>query len=455
LPTYPAQAFLHRHRLPVDTDALYYGNACDVRIRPHVINSLISEIASIADRAGLGYRASSLQNAETAVRYLIQRGLPHAAMLIQQNPWHFTFRVDPPPPCYTDFMTCTFVPRMPPDTDYNQGYVRLNMNGLGYVPLFRHDGTECKPGDLLPLKPFMAAFFDGAWYIIGRIPPEFRPGGIDLWVRTDGNDATGDGTRNTPDKAFRTIDGAFRSVGERFMATPLFTANIKLGIPGHYEAGYLGPFGSNLSITGGGSDAGGWGGGSRWDYRILSRYYVGESIWTALAFMGCNNVVLTGINMLLMNAGQNARSLLVGHNTTLATRNCAFEALASNPLGYFIDIRDSLLAFDESPGTNTWFQGNGNTLAGAVTMSRGVWGGLIGGMLISNNFHCVSAYLGMNTLSAATFGGPGSNAWGGVTGMQYAVNTNSIFYHNLSQATGPIPGTIPGVFGLGAIVVPG
>src|SRR5262245_25470363 len=143
-PNDPAQAFLHRNKWPVDTPALYYGNGCDVRLRPHVVNSLISEIASIADRAGVGYRAANLTNAETAIRYLIQRGLPHAAMLIEQNEFHFTCTLDPPPPCLTDFLTCTFVPRMAPDTDWNRGYVRINCNGLGYNPLFRHDGTECK-----------------------------------------------------------------------------------------------------------------------------------------------------------------------------------------------------------------------------------------------------------------------------------------------------------------------
>jgi len=456
-PNDPTQAFLHRHKLPVDTSALYFGNGCDVRLRPHVINSLISEIAALADRAGVGYRQSSLQNTEIAARYLIQRGLPHAAMLVEENPWYFRFSVDPPPPCETDFMTCTFVPRMDPEAEYNRGYLRINMNGLGYRPLLRWDGNECRQGDILPFKPFMASYFNGAWYIIGRIPPEFRPGGIDLWVRTDGNDATADGVYNRPDRAFRTIEGAFRSVGERFMATPLFTANIKLGIPGDYESAVLGPFGSNLTITGGGSDAGGWGGGSRWDYRIRSKFYAGENIWIALQLNAVNNVALYGIDMMIDQGSFVQSALLVGGRTNCSSRNCAFEAWAGNGLGRFIDIRDSTWGADETAGTSTWFQGNGTTQANAISVWRGVTGMLVGygGTLVSTNFHCAAAYLSMNQLASCTFGGYGNNAWGGITGMQYAVSANSVLYHNLGFPSGPVPGTIPGTSSYGSQVIPG
>jgi hypothetical protein len=456
-PNDPAQAFLHRHRLPIDTPALYYGNGCDVRLRPHVVNSLISEIASIADRAGVGYRASSLQNLERSVRYLIQRGLPHAGMLVQQNPWHFDFSVNPAPPCYTDFMTVTFVPRMPPDTDWNQGFVRINMNGLGYVPLYRWDGNECRAGDILPLKPFMAAYFNGAWYIIGRIPPEFRPGGIDLWVRTDGNDATGDGTRNTPDKAFRTIMGAFRSVGERFMATPLFVAHIKLGIPGTYEAAYLGPFGGGLTITGGGADGGGWGTGSRFDYNINSAYYAGEARWIALGLFGINSVGLYGLTMMLNAPGGAASTLLVGGRTNASLENCAFNAYTSNPGGWFIDIRDSSLGHSEPPGSVHYFLGNGVSLAGAVTIARGVYIACAnpGHTMVSTNFFMYDAYLRMNQLAACTFGGYAQHAWGNVSGRQFSVSTNSVLYHNSEGLSGPIPGTEPGTYGTGAQVIVG
>src|SRR5262249_8549405 len=154
-------------------------------------------------------------------------------------------------------------------------------------------------------------------------------GGIDLWVRTDGNDETGDGTRNSADRAFRTIMGAWRSVGERFMATPLFTANIKLGIPGVYESAYVGPFGSNLTISGGGYDGGNWGGGNRWDYQIQSGYYAGEDIWLALAFSACNSVGLYGITMLNSYSAKSS-ALLWGAGSNGMCSQCAFNAYGSH-----------------------------------------------------------------------------------------------------------------------------
>lgn len=456
-PNDPAQAFLHRHRLPVDTPALYYGNGCDVRLRPHVVNSLISEVASIADRAGVGYRASSLQNAEIAIRYLIQRGLPHGAMLIEENPWHFTFTLNPAPPCYTDFMCVTFVPRMAPESEINRSYLRINMNGLGYCPLYRWDGSETKMGDILNLKPFLAVHFAGAWYIIGRIPPEFRPGGIDLWVRTDGNDATADGTKNTPDRAFRTIRGAFASVGERFMATPLFVANIKLGIPGVYESAYLGPFGGGLSIYGGGADGGGWGGGNRFDYQIHSAFYAGENRWISLGVVAINSVGLRGVTFNLYAPSGTGSALLVGARTNASMENCAFNGYTSNPGAVFIDIRDSSVGHSEPPGSAHYFQGNGISIAGAVSNWRGVYAacGNAGHVHVSTNFHCNSAFLMMDQLASCTWGGYASNAWGGVSGRQFAVNTNSILFHNALGPSGPIPGTEPGTWGTGAQVIVG
>jgi len=80
-PNNPAQAF-NPNPPPLDTVALYYGNGCDVRLRPAVVNSLISEIAATCQRAGLAYRASSLGNLQTAVAYMIQRGVHRATSLI-------------------------------------------------------------------------------------------------------------------------------------------------------------------------------------------------------------------------------------------------------------------------------------------------------------------------------------------------------------------------------------
>lgn len=64
---------------PVDTAALYYGNGCGVVLRPHVLNSLISEVACLTDKAGLNYDPGNPCNVFNAVIALldsIQRNAP-------------------------------------------------------------------------------------------------------------------------------------------------------------------------------------------------------------------------------------------------------------------------------------------------------------------------------------------------------------------------------------------
>lgn len=78
-----------------------------------------------------------------------------------------------------------------------------------------------------------------------------QTGSMDLWVRTDGNDTIGDGSANTPDKAFRTIAGAWASVASRKTVTsPIYPLNIRLGIPGTYEAANIQNYGGPVFIWG-------------------------------------------------------------------------------------------------------------------------------------------------------------------------------------------------------------
>lgn len=59
---------------PVDTSALYYGLGCDVRIRAPVLNSIISEIVNVLERAGMPYQAANLNNLVSAIVRLIKSG---------------------------------------------------------------------------------------------------------------------------------------------------------------------------------------------------------------------------------------------------------------------------------------------------------------------------------------------------------------------------------------------
>src|SRR5262249_30223708 len=162
--------------------------------------------------------------------------------------------LDPPATHYNDFMTLTLVPKFTSaNTSGNQGYIRINVNNLGFVPLLRNDGEEVRSGDELAGIPFVCAYFAGAFYIIGLVfsqVPIVLTGRIDFWIRTDGNDLTGDVPADSPDKAFRTINGCWNAVGSRYAGSPGAHIGMRLGIPGNYEAGAVQNFGAAVSLTG-------------------------------------------------------------------------------------------------------------------------------------------------------------------------------------------------------------
>jgi|SRR5215831_15969504 len=59
---------------PTDTSALYYGLGCDVKIRAPVLNSIISELVSVFEAAGIAYQAGRLNNLALAISIIATRG---------------------------------------------------------------------------------------------------------------------------------------------------------------------------------------------------------------------------------------------------------------------------------------------------------------------------------------------------------------------------------------------
>jgi hypothetical protein len=161
---------------PVGTAALYYGNGCDVRLRPEVVNSLISEQEALIDRAMLPYNPNRLTNLELAARYLIQRGLPRGTVFVG-GPNNFTATLDPPSTAYNNFMTLSILPEKT-----NTGPVTVNLDGHGPVPVVRNDGLNLAPQDLYALKPFEAIFYGGSFYVVGPVPSQFGGDAFDLTV---------------------------------------------------------------------------------------------------------------------------------------------------------------------------------------------------------------------------------------------------------------------------------
>jgi hypothetical protein len=248
LPLNPSHAYAPQWFPPSNTSALYYGNGCDVRLRPEVINSLISELEAVADRGEVAYSSTRLVNVELAVRYMIQRGLPRGGITSGSTSF-YAMTLDPPAARYNDYMTLTAVPHAT-----NTTVVRMNVNGLGNVPVLRNDGQELQAGDWRALRPAIIAYYGGAFYVCSLVPSQLPTSllpqsDIDGWIRTDGDDSH-DGTANTPDKAFRTIQGAWNKISSTYVASPVFAVNLRLGIPGTYDGAAFANFGGSIRLFG-------------------------------------------------------------------------------------------------------------------------------------------------------------------------------------------------------------
>jgi hypothetical protein len=303
---------------PNGTVALYYGNGCDVRLRPEVLNSIISELTAIVDRAEIAYNPGSLQNCELAIRYLVQRGLMSGCTLTA-GPVNYNGAMTPRATRYNDFMTIRVVPNVT-----NTGAAFLSLDGLGYAPILRNDGQVVRNGDLVAGFPLILIFYQGNWYkpdLARSQVPQMVDGAVDVWIRTDGNDLSGDGSANTADKAFRTINGAWARVNSRFAQSPSLQINLRLGIPGTYAGGYVGRFSGTVQLIG---DV-----NNKAAYQIVTDPNSGASLE-----MNCPVLYVYGVTLIGNVAMPQLHPLRIWNGSTCVITTCDLEIQSQAPGNY-------------------------------------------------------------------------------------------------------------------------
>jgi hypothetical protein len=425
---------------PNGTAALYYGNGCDVRLRPEVVNSLISEIAATVDEAKLNYNPAKLENLEHAVRYLIQRGLALSGTALG-GPYDYTLALDPTATGYNNFMTLCIVPE-----NTNAGPVRLNVDGFGLVPVLRNDGAPLVFDDLRAGIPVLIDYQAGVFYVVhmvrSQVPFILMTGDVDCWIRTDGNDLTGDGTTNTPEKAFRTINGAWLRMGKRYLPSLIYSINMRLGIPGDYEAGAIGPFGGRVALYGNPSGPGD-------NYRIkMTAPGVGAYN------LAINNVTMyvENVNFLLsLGAGYEPWCVNITNGAQVWLKNCIWTASA-NPAGkggyISVAVNSSLVL----QGTID-MRGGGTSIQTAIALGKNaISGGALpqsGNSLICTNTNFATAFIMCQAHSFASFEFAGSNG-SGSSGPRYLVFDLAILY--MFGLT--LPGSTAGTTGTGGLAFP-
>lgn len=298
-------------------DSLWYSTSrCTPRFDPSAANAVLSEIINLVNCSGEIYDCFKLDNLCNAVNYIVQRGQPHSGLMFA-GPSAYLMTLDPPALSYTDYMSLIVVPQV---DNVGPSTVTVAINGLAPMPIVRNDGQALRSLDLKAGKPALIAFYQGKFYVVGLVAsqvPIVLSNSIDLWVRPDGNDTTGDGSSNSASKAFRTINRAFASFASRYAASPGFAINIRLGIPGDYDAAQLFDCNNQVNIIG---DVNNYAA-----YRILSNRYTTVPLWCSCVFASRVNVYLQGITIVLDNASLWCNGLITGSATNVSTYNVRYE----------------------------------------------------------------------------------------------------------------------------------
>lgn len=427
---------------PLSTAALYYGNGCDVRLRPEVVNSLISEVVATVDEAKLAYDPTKQENLEHAVRYLIQRGLTVGAIAFG-GAYDYTATLDPPLlPTYNDFLVLCVVPQVT-----NAGAVRLNVNGRGYVPVVRNDGIDLRAGDFRAGIPVLIGYQNGYFYMLSMVRSQIMlpmTQDVDGWIRTDGNDITGDGSANTADKAFRTINGAWARISKLYLPSMMFTLHLRLGVPGRYEAGVLGPYGGQLALHGNPAAPD--------QYRIMmgpaALFGGGGLAWCLVT--NTANIIIEGITFEFgLNDSRYVPSCIYCHNSSvMSLSNCNFDASVSPGRGSFLQVNYGS-SMSLQPGTIR-FNGAGVNLAGAIGVGKNssFFCYFENVNLPVTNMNFSQAFVAATELSTATFSAIITQS--GCSGPRYFVSDNSV----IKAMGNTLPGSVAGTAQYGGLFVP-
>lgn len=433
---------------PLMQPALYYSSDCNARLRPHVLNTLISENQSVVDSVGLAYNSNSLINLRTAIEYIKQKGIPSFTVLEAQGVPTNYYRGELTPPLhggYNNGMTLVVVPNQT-----NQGFVRIDLGGGWWVPVLRNDHGELESEDWPANVPQIISYYNGAFFLLGiaksQVPIVLK-GAIAFWIRPDGDDITGDGSENTPERAFRTIDGAWEAVGARFSASPNSHIALRLGVPGEYDGGTVGPYGSSLSIIGDPNDPA--------SYRVHAKDYGGHS--QCIGATGVTSFFLEGVTCVMdfvtptpygnrgiaitrSAAHFNNIDILLGMDHPFSSMMLTVETSSS---------LDEAAAYIPDPSSTIRFVGNGNSceyviwFASQVSMNDHTPDFFTPPVWYFENINIRSAGVLLSTFSSIS---NATRIWvqSGCTGRQFVVTDLSTFR---GGGRGVPPGDQPGFVG--------
>ncbi|MGY3588091.1 hypothetical protein [Bradyrhizobium sp. USDA 4350] len=297
-----------------------------------------------------------------------------------------------------------------------------NVNGLGPKTITRRDGQALAKGDL-PANAWLPYAYDLAsdqLRVVTPVASDYRVlvpyGDPTLWVRTDGNDATADGSANDAAHAFATIQAAI-TYSSQVWSLGGKKLNIQLGNAGTYT-GFVSAQNpvTNVIITGDVNNPG--------NYVIAAP---GTGSGSQIVYCGGASLSLNGVTVTTARADLNF--ILASYGGTISLNKVVVTAGATTP--YF---------------ALTGVAGGSINIGGAVTIN-----GNFGGALYAAGGTATMQVGSVVTINASTFSiatlyanGSGGNisilgTWAGTaTGSRGYAVMNGTIQQNGSSTT---PGT--------------
>jgi len=206
----------------------------------------------------------------------------------------------------------------------NPGPVMFTVNSMAPKPIVRNDGKPLQAYDLEENEIIILVYNVNAWQALRLMRSQVMfklTANLILYVRTDGNDTTGDGSTNDAAHAFKTVQRAVDFVKASFV-TAGRTVTIQLGMPGTYVGKvYVSNLPGSIVIRGDPAN-------------VPSYVMQGPSDASCLDCVGSGiDVTLQGITFVLQSA--NNYYLTGNYGSYMTIDNCSFTGVqtAWGPLG--------------------------------------------------------------------------------------------------------------------------
>lgn len=209
----------------------------------------------------------------------------------------------------------------------NTGPVMFTVNALAAVPIVRNDGQPLQAYDIELNEIMLLVYNVDRWQVLRLVRSQvlFKlNANLTLYVRTDGNDTTGDGSVNDAAHAFKTIKRALEYISQSFAIAGRYVT-IQLGIAGTYPTGSTGITIKNLpgAIIIRGDPA------APNNYVVQGPANSAYGQATILTATGSGtDVTLQGL--FFMQQGSQSHYIASYFNATLTVDNCAFSGVYSN-----------------------------------------------------------------------------------------------------------------------------